>query len=139
MRIVCPTCSAAYEVPDRMLGSGKKLRCARCANEWVPPEVPVAAPAPPPAPVAPERPTPAAPPPPRPVQAAPAAPAPALHADPKPARSALSASNRLAVPLALAGSAMLLAALLGAGVIWRSDLMHAWPPTARLFGWLGLG
>src|SRR5215831_21111111 len=35
MRIVCPFCSAAYEVPDVMLGHGaQRLRCARCAREW---------------------------------------------------------------------------------------------------------
>ena len=29
MRIVCPSCSAAYEVPDGLLTGRKAVRCAR--------------------------------------------------------------------------------------------------------------
>jgi predicted Zn finger-like uncharacterized protein len=36
MRIVCPACSAAYEVPDALLGTGRPVRCARCRQEWMP-------------------------------------------------------------------------------------------------------
>ena len=36
MRIVCPACSAAYEVPDALLGSPRPVRCARCGHEWLP-------------------------------------------------------------------------------------------------------
>ncbi len=36
MRIVCPACSAAYEVPDALLGTGRPVRCARCGREWTP-------------------------------------------------------------------------------------------------------
>jgi predicted Zn finger-like uncharacterized protein len=36
MRIVCPACSAAYEVPDALLGTGRPVRCARCEHEWMP-------------------------------------------------------------------------------------------------------
>lgn len=36
MRIVCPACSAAYEVPVRLLGAGRPVRCARCGHEWMP-------------------------------------------------------------------------------------------------------
>ncbi|MBN9561411.1 MAG: zinc-ribbon domain-containing protein [Alphaproteobacteria bacterium] len=36
MRIVCPACSAAYEVPDALLGSPRPVRCARCGHEWQP-------------------------------------------------------------------------------------------------------
>lgn len=44
MRIVCPACSAAYEVPDALLGSPRPVRCARCWHEWLP--QPAAEPAP---------------------------------------------------------------------------------------------
>ncbi len=162
MRIVCPTCSAAYEVPDRMLGTGKKLRCARCANEWVPPEGlavaqerapdPVVAPvvvAPPPVPaaaataavapvaVAAPRSEPALP---APALHAPVLHAPALHADAKPPASADSVRpSRLPVLLALGGSALVLVGLIAAAFVWRGALMQAWPPSQRLFGVLGLG
>jgi predicted Zn finger-like uncharacterized protein len=51
MRIACPTCQAAYEVPDTLLrppapgAAARKVKCARCGNAWAP-EVPEAAPAP---------------------------------------------------------------------------------------------
>ena len=35
MRIECPTCQAAYEVPEAKL-AGRKLRCSQCSTEWVP-------------------------------------------------------------------------------------------------------
>jgi len=36
MKIVCPSCEAAYEVPEVVLTSRRKMRCARCAHDWVP-------------------------------------------------------------------------------------------------------
>ncbi len=36
MRIVCPTCSAAYEIPPERVAPGRPVRCARCAGTWVP-------------------------------------------------------------------------------------------------------
>lgn len=62
MRIICPSCQAAYEVPESLIGgAARKVRCARCGNEWVPtaepatpdaprkpPAVPAAAPQSPP-------------------------------------------------------------------------------------------
>ena len=59
MRIACPSCSAAYEVPDALLAAGPRLlRCARCGAQFTatgtappaPAEVPPAPPEPPPAP-----------------------------------------------------------------------------------------
>lgn len=57
MRIVCPNCHAAYEVPESKLESILSLRCAACSHCWsVPPVVAPAkrqpAPAAPPAPAA---------------------------------------------------------------------------------------
>lgn len=35
MRVSCPACDAAYEIPDDVLTvGGRRLRCARCAHEW---------------------------------------------------------------------------------------------------------
>jgi predicted Zn finger-like uncharacterized protein len=36
MKIVCPSCEAAYEVPEVVMTSRRKMRCARCGTEWVP-------------------------------------------------------------------------------------------------------
>ncbi len=39
MRIVCPNCQAAYELPPSLVGSAnREVRCARCQTEWLPPE-----------------------------------------------------------------------------------------------------
>ncbi len=45
MRIVCPSCSATYDVPETRLAPGLSVRCARCSADWAP--LPIA---PPPAP-----------------------------------------------------------------------------------------
>lgn len=44
MRVTCPNCSAAYEVPEAKIGAGRKLRCARCRHDWWvdPPAAPAA-------------------------------------------------------------------------------------------------
>lgn len=45
MRIVCPACDAAYDVPDAMLAGGPRVvRCAKCGREWTPSAIPGAAP-----------------------------------------------------------------------------------------------
>jgi predicted Zn finger-like uncharacterized protein len=36
MKIVCPSCDAIYEVPEKVVTSRRKMRCARCAKDWVP-------------------------------------------------------------------------------------------------------
>ena len=36
MRIICPACTASYDVPDAMLGGGRSVRCLRCLREWQP-------------------------------------------------------------------------------------------------------
>jgi predicted Zn finger-like uncharacterized protein len=36
MRLACPNCQATYDIPDALLGAGgRRLRCARCAADWV--------------------------------------------------------------------------------------------------------
>ena len=43
MRVACPSCSAAYELPAALadrLGEGRPLRCARCGHTWTPGAMP---------------------------------------------------------------------------------------------------
>jgi predicted Zn finger-like uncharacterized protein len=126
MRVLCPACDAQYDVPDRLIGSGRRLRCARCDHDWmVRPTTP--------APVAPEP---------------DAAPGPALPA----AEVAELAPQRLAPRPPAAGSrapvgalglwlawlASVGAVLLAVVGLWlfRAELAVAWPPIQRLYGLL---
>ena len=151
MRIVCPSCQAAYEVPDAILAAGPKLvRCARCGTEWTPP--PLAAPiateqvvTEPAAPAAAE-PQAGLPPPraeprlssfrqrPPPVADVP----PAGGADhglpPEPARPPPLYAAILGWVLSVA----LLAGLGWAAVTWRASVMAAWPPSERVYMAVGL-
>src|SRR5690348_17886277 len=36
MRLICPSCSVAYEVPDSLVPAGRAVRCVRCGGEWTP-------------------------------------------------------------------------------------------------------
>ena len=45
MRIACPKCNAAYDVPPAQLAPGRTVRCARCTETWTPVETEDAAPA----------------------------------------------------------------------------------------------
>ncbi len=139
MRIVCPSCSAAYDVPDSLLPGGRIVRCARCGNEWMP--VRAETPAAPPALQE------------HPASAGPEVPAPPAAAEPpKPEPASpprISAMDRLAahpavlrtprgLHLAWAASFLLLA-LLGWGVYaWRGRIMDHWPPSVRLYAAFGL-
>ena len=148
------------------MAPGRKLRCAQCAHEWVPPasapEAPaeaaislparIAPAAPPPAPappVVPQLPAPViALPPPRPVMPLLA---PRLEpvrdtphpSDPHPATAQApgrraQTAPRMDTPLALAGSLIVVMGAVAAMVVWRTEVMLAWPPSERLFHWLGL-
>ena len=154
MRIVCPSCQAAYEVPDRLISqTPRQLRCARCGHQWQPPELraPLAAPPPPSA----ASPRPASPPPPD-IPAA--TPSPPRRAEPLPPplrsearlmnyreeldtqplpRVSASHSGRVAL-LGWLLSLLVLLLLGGAAVAWRDDVMAAWPPSQRLYAALGL-
>ncbi len=156
MRIVCPSCQAAYEVPDAILAAGPKLvRCARCGTEWTPP--PLAAP------IAPEGavPEPAAPEPAARAAAEPEAGPPPARAEPR-----LSSFRQRPPPVAdlpptgaadhgvppeparppplyaaILGwvlSVALLAGLGWAAVTWRVSVMAAWPPSERVYTAVGL-
>jgi predicted Zn finger-like uncharacterized protein len=121
MQIVCPACTAAYEVPLTLLKPGKAVRCARCANEWVPSSATVEAPANAPA-------------------AAPAGVAEKtaedeifLPMDPPP-----GARRNTALRLAWAGSIVALVVLGWAAYAARTPIMQAWPPSIRLYATLGV-
>ena len=155
MRIVCPACSARYEVKETLLIQGRKTRCARCGAEWVPPRpaaesatpITAAAPAPAPAPVP------------------PSTPAPDLGKAPdqtpeKPgdttepplgmtSLAGLTAMDRLYYPpppppmplalrLAWAATAIIIPCMIGSGLYWRNTVMESWPPSARIYSALGL-
>lgn len=128
MRIICPVCSAAYEVRDELLVPGRTLRCSRCSEQWtvVPPD-----------PEAEQETEPEAEP---------------FHAaedHQPPAAPRLTAMDRLAshpaplparnTPLRVAwlASVLLLVAVLVGMVVWRDTIMRAWPPSARLYSAMG--
>lgn len=129
MRFACPACAATYEVPDKLVGTGRKLRCARCGHAWLA-EPPVSATAPTQAPPAPPTPPPT-PAPQRPPQ---------VIDPPLPYLGDTPASAGSGGPLLWAawiGSILLLAGAVAAAWIWRTDVAAAWPPAARLFAMLG--
>lgn len=133
MRIVCPSCAAAYEVPDARLLPGQPVRCARCGTNWSPvAESPPAA-----KPVQPPAASPLPPPPSRPAASDAqifSSPSPLVAADP----GKIGAAGG---PAVLAGWVLSVAVILGVGwaaVTFRYDVMHAWPPSERLYSTLGL-
>jgi predicted Zn finger-like uncharacterized protein len=133
MRIVCPTCSAAYDVPDSLVTAGRSVRCARCGGDWTP--VAVAAPEPdlPPPPVAAPAPVPVA----EPAAAAVVATARPSAMDRLAAHAALPRPS-VRLRLAWVASLVLLALLAGGAYAWRSDVVAAWPASARAYAAFGL-
>ena len=155
MRIACPTCAAAYDVPDALLAAGPRLlRCARCSTEFSAalPEA-QAPPEPEPEPEPAPQPAPAAPPPdsalPEPAIAPTAELALAPPERPTPTRgpAAPSPMDALDGP-APPGQGRLAAAwiasfgAIGAGLFallhWQAEIAAAWPPASRLYAVLGL-
>lgn len=141
MRIECPACGAAYEVPEHLLTRpdgtpARPVRCLRCAHQWQPaalaPEGPAASTQAPaetsaaglavPLPVLPAR------------QAAPTQ----LQAGPAPLRTLREESGLSAPLLAWAASLALLAVALMVLVWQRDAVTAAWPPAAHLFQAMGL-
>jgi len=162
MHIVCPTCAAAYDVPDALLTPRRVVRCVKCAREWTPTLVPLAAArtaglpqaALAQAQAAPEAIPPTAPktvPPPGPESRTDPGPAPDAGA-PSPAGGSpphtVSALERLAAPrtarapyrgsLALRAawflSGVALATMFVAVYMWRADIVNVWPASARVLG-----
>lgn len=151
MRIACPSCEAAYEVPAPALAAGRKFRCARCHADWTP-EIPGEAafaddaPEPAGAPAAAFDSHPADPTPDGGIAAEhwpdPAAPPP-LHGEPE-ARlvSEQAAAARAGAPASVVAGAWVASfAVLGAMgwglVTGRAQVMQAWPPATRLYAAIG--
>ncbi len=132
MRITCPTCEATYDVPEKLLRPDREVRCARCGGRWLP------------APAEPGMPPPGAP-------ALPATDEIALPPPPGGERpSSFDIFNRtggppddggdepparagMAVWGAWVASLLLLAGLGWAGLTYRAQVMHVWPPTEHLY------
>ncbi|GGC36016.1 hypothetical protein GCM10011504_12950 [Siccirubricoccus deserti] len=134
MRIACPACSAAYEVPDALVGQGRRLRCTRCGHAWM---------ATPPAngkALLPAAPPPAAPAhfePPPPVQMPRRAP---QLIDPPLPQLGDTAARQESNPLLWAawiGSALTVVAAVALLWAYRAEVVAVWPPAARLFLALG--
>ena len=132
MRIVCPSCAAAYDVPAERLEPGRSVRCSACDSGWVP------------WPMVAELQTVAASvlePDIDPVRAVPVQ----QSARPVPGADVLSGVVRHATPsshrLVQAGwfaTALVLGAAVWAGVRHREGVMQAWPPSERVYVALGL-
>ncbi len=136
MRIVCPSCAAAYDVPDERLSAGRSVRCSGCEARWVPLEQELLAE------VQTQTPT----------QVPPAQlpePVPELVRKlPVLAEAGVvPAATRTAPPvvgspsLVMAGWVLTVLVLGGAG--WagyarRDAVMHVWPPSERVYAALGL-
>lgn len=127
MRLTCPACAAAYNVPDAMIGAGRQMRCARCGHQWFatpaqgiiePGQPAIAAPPaePPPAPVTPP---------------APVVPSPAPDIPPSPVKGGarLVLAWLVSIPAVAGGGA--------AAWLFRADIQALWPPFGRLVAWLG--
>lgn len=127
MRIECPGCKAAYDVPESRLRPGLALRCHRCGLEF--PAVP---PAPEDEPLPPLPPSSLVPP----EAAAP----PGLTAlrHPEAAGTQPARKPGRALAAAWAGSLGVLAVAVVAAVLWRAPITAAWPPAARAYAVLGL-
>jgi predicted Zn finger-like uncharacterized protein len=150
MRIVCPNCSATYEVPEAILaGTPRMVRCARCGTEWLPEAAAE------PAPLIPEPPSPSDDSPPIPMPSPPPEPKPGARREPKlssyrprsgviedderlPPRDYESLPSRRGALIGWVLSGVLLAAIGWSAVSFRSQVMAAWPPSERVYGALGL-
>jgi len=143
MRIVCPHCAAAYDVPDGLLTGHKSVRCARCTQEWQPVQA-SSAPAPIAAPVAIaaiESAVASPPPPPvvqNPVQTRRTVDLGPTAIDRLMATPQKKSHGGLALGLAWLFSIVLVAALLAAAYVERATVMAVWPPSVRLYAALGL-
>lgn len=132
MRIACPTCSTAYDVPERLLAdSARRLRCSRCGAEFELPAAPAPAAASAPPAVAPE---PAPPPPPMP----PPDPLPMIEAWERLSIEVEEAAASRALVRAWVASIAIVVGGAVALVLMRERVMEAWPPAARLFSAIGL-
>jgi predicted Zn finger-like uncharacterized protein len=151
MRIACPACNAAYEVPDRLIGPGRRLRCARCGHDWdvqqSTPGVSAADDPGPPLIMRPQArleapPGPGSEPPPEPPPHSVLRRAPQVldqDAMPRPGGDAAAPMHFLdGLWAAWAASILVVLAFLAALLVFRAEIAAAWPPAARLYTALGM-
>lgn len=148
MRLVCPSCSATYEVADAIVPQSGQVRCARCGGEWrlerpashfVPPTSPEPEPEPGPEP----EPSAAI------IELAPMLPPspPARQwpdemlqkisqSEPETAESASRQRRNILAAWLLTLVVIIL--LVAVFFIFRADIQRVWPPSARLFQLFGV-
>jgi predicted Zn finger-like uncharacterized protein len=127
MRIICPACETAYDVPESALAPGRLLRCARCRSEWAPmpteqepePLTEATSPVVPPAPKLPDA-----------MEAL-------FGATAKPVATTRPAGWRVSVIASWILTFLLLGGLGYAAVRWRQPIERAWPPSIRAYALLG--
>ena len=132
MRIVCPSCAAAYDVPAERFEPGRPVRCSACDNGWLP--WPLVAEPQPLAAIEPDfdidlAQTEPVPRPARPVPGPDRLRGLVQHAAPSP--------HRL-VQAGWIATALVLGTAVWAGVRHREGVMQAWPPSERVYVALGL-
>ena len=163
VRIVCPSCAAAYDVPETALAPGRAVRCGRCGTQWAPMPAKTRPPSDAPVLVPPSL-VPSSLNPSGPVGwpaaesiAGPVVPLgkPATGAEaagepprnPKVLRAARPAAETTvqrprrsgtAPLIAWLASLVVLVALVFAAYAWRDRIMAAWPPSERLYAALGI-
>lgn len=152
MRIECPSCSAAYDVPEARLAPGRVVKCARCATPWTPIPLEIAAFAPlaPPPPLPDPLPPDPLPPDTAEHEAGPeGTPKPEAETDPE-AKTATPAQETIpepahpvrarSIPLIAAWvlSLVILAVLAWGAIDRRAAIMHAWPASTRAYAAVGL-
>ena len=120
MRIVCPKCAAAYEVPADRLKVRRTVRCARCDEQWAAVKDIEHTPAPADAPPA--------------HTAAQAAALPAFTAMDRLVADYRQPKRSIALMAAWVLTLGVLIAAAAAAIVWRADIVHAWPPSARILG-----
>ena len=148
MILTCPECATSYFVDDSRIKVGRQVKCSNCGAKWVaaPETDEAASPAPPP----PAAPKPAPAPPPAPPRAyavddlvvegpeTPAQAAAAAKAE-KPARPETSARREANAKVMIwAGSAAVIVALVAAALIFRDQVVRAWPASGKAYTSVGV-
>jgi len=138
MRIICPACETAYDVPDQVVSPGRALRCARCRSEWVAVEPEAEIPPFPRFRSEENTATPGYPdgPPERDPVGTPPLPG-HVNVEPLPAM-AEAGGARAAVIAGWLLSLVLLVTSAAAAVAWRQPIEKSWPPSVRAYALLGL-
>ncbi len=148
MILTCPECATSYFVDDSRIKAGRQVKCSNCGARWVAQADSEAA--------APAAPTPAAPkpaPPPAPAKAyavddlvveGPETPAQAAAAEKaakaaKPAKPETPARREANAKVMIwAGSAAVIVALVAAALIFRDQVVRAWPASGKAYTSVGV-